>query len=523
MPALGYDNEKFIFACKFDERMIAKNAGLRWDSERKYWYTPDLQVAVRLREFAIGFAKTKLSKVIIDHKPWPLPLPVAPSGLHVMDHQKEAIKFALERNRCYLGLDPGLGKTICAALISTAIKQPTVYITPPFLVRNVEEEFLRWAPQLRVRVFKTKVLSTYRLDYDVLVVPDSLLVRSDMQNRIREFIKERGLVIVDEAHRFKNSDAKRTMALFGGKKKQGLVDLFERQIYMSGTPMPNRPVELFPVLNKAAPECIDFMNFFEYGRKYCGGHKNQYGWDFSGATNMQELSRRIKNPERAFMLRQKKSLLNLPPKIEEVFVVSDNMSTRLVKFDQAVREACGSSDPDDSDIKAAILENAGLEEWELHVATYRRLLGMEKAEPSIEYIKSLLTETEENVLVFAYHKDVIKKLVEGLHQFKPLVATGETSIQERHDTVKEFQNSKDRRLFIGNYIAAGIGFTLTKATRVIFVEFDWVPGVNEQASDRAHRIGQNESVLVQYVVYKDSIDKAVIDSLLNKKRSIKHI
>jgi SNF2 family DNA or RNA helicase len=76
---------------------------------------------------------------------------------------------------------------------------------------------------------------------------------------------------------------------------------------------------------------------------------------------------------------------------------------------------------------------------------------------------------------------------------------------------------------IGNYKAMGVGFTLTRATRVIFVEYSWNPAENEQAADRAHRIGQTETVFVQYMVYKDSVDKKVIERILKKREGSRHI
>jgi len=521
LPALAYDKETFIFSCAFADRGLAKDAGFRWDSERKIWYTTDLAVAARLREYAIGFAKTKLNQTIIEISPWTKPLPLPPEGYEYLPHQIEAINFALSRNRSYLGLDPGLGKTICAAIIAQVLARQTVYISPPFLVQNVVEEFKRWSPSLKVAIFKASAGNIRTYDaYDVLIVPDSVLNREVTLARIKAFIKERGLLFIDEAHRFKNPEAQRTQSLLGAKKVLGIVDLFERQVYLSGTPMPNRPVELYPLLSKVAPECIDFMSYFDYGRRYCGGHRNEYGWDFTGASNVKELAVRVIAPNGPFMLRQKKHLLNLPPKLEEVFVVSDDMPPRLASLDSKLGDAYANIE--DLIKKRLTVENGLLGE-DLHIATYRRLLGVEKAGAIIDYIKALIAETDESLIIFGYHKDVIKKLSDELASFKPFVITGDVAVDKRQDIVKEFQASKDRRIIIGNYVAMGIGFTLTKATRVIFCEFDWVPGVNQQAADRAHRIGQRSSVLVQYVAFKDSIDKAVIETLLRKQRSINHI
>ncbi len=95
--------------------------------------------------------------------------------------------------------------------------------------------------------------------------------------------------------------------------------------------------------------------------------------------------------------------------------------------------------------------------------------------------------------------------------------TGDVLKAKRQPLVDEFQKNPKRRLLIGNIEACGLGFTLTKATRVLFVEFSWVDGQNGQASDRAHRIGQNQSVLVQYVVLKDSFDRQRMETLLRKR------
>lgn len=524
MPALGYDSEKFIFACNYEDRLLARDAGFSWNAEAKVWYTTSLAVAARLRSYAVGLARTKLNQVSIVKKPWTSPLPLPPAPYELLPHQREAISFALGQNRSYLGLDPGLGKTICAAVITAALHRPTVYITPPFLVNNVVEEFKRFAPSLKLRVFTSRYSLAYaapnRYNFDVLIIPDSLLGRPELTVVIAAFTVDRGLLIVDEAHRFKNESAKRTKALFGTKKTKGVVDYFSRQVWMSGTPIINRPMELYPVLSKVAPETINFMGMFDYGRRYCAGHQNQFGWDFSGASNVKELAAKVIAPSGPFMLRQKKDkILNLPPKIEELFVLSEDLTPRLAKLDSSIFEKY--SDVEDL-IKDQLSKDAGID-GEVHIATYRRLLGVEKARASIDYIKALLAETDENILIFAFHKAAIAVLARELAKYDPVIITGDVAVKDRQNLVNKFQTSKASRLVIGNYVACGTGFTMVKASRVIFVEFSWSPADNIQASDRAHRIGQSRQVLVQYVVYAKSIDHAVVNSLLRKGRTLAHI
>lgn len=523
-----YRNGNFLCRTSFDFRHYPREAGFRWNPDLKVWYTPHHGIAVRLREYFDESAKRELSPAIIEISPFAGPLTVPPEE-DLLDHQSPAAKFALERRNSYLGLDPGLGKTIVAAVVAATLGEPVVYICPPFLTRNVEAEFKRWAPSLKV-----KRLSEYsRVDFDVLIVPDSMLIREGTFEEVYFFLKTvkgarpgvKPVVFIDEAHRFKSDEAKRTHALLGkttrrGKQSIGLVDSFERVIYMSGTPMPNRPIELYPILSKSAPETIDFMSEFDYGKRYCAGYHNGHGWDFLGASNLPLLAKRVIAPTGPFMLRMKKSLINLPPKLEEVVVVNDEMRPRLARFDSAIGQAYANVE---DLIKARIAADAGKSEDELHIATYRRLLGEQKVVPAVEFISSILDETEESILVFAFHKEVINGLKKRLKKYLPLTITGETPMKERQEIVEKFQKWDHYRLFLGNYLAAGTGFTLTKATRVIFVEYSWVPGDNEQAGDRAHRIGQKEPVLVQYLVYKDSIDKAVIETLLRKRRNIQHV
>lgn len=506
MATLTRDKDIFVFHCSFAEREIPKRAGFRWDPDAKKWYSYDLAAAVRLREYSDNAAKSFLNRHCLQVSPWPNPLPQPPKGLALLPHQVQALQFALGRNHSYLGLDPGLGKTPVAAMIARATGGRVVYICPPFLLYNVMAEFRRWGAEDLIYVF-----------------PDSLLNREDTHDIIRRLGKGAWAktIIVDEAHRFKNPESKRTQALFGKGRLDGLVQHFPRQVYMSGTPMPNRPIELFPVLAKAAPETIDHMDYFKFGLRFCAGRRTDYGWDFSGASNMAELNERVIHPAGPFMLRMKKELLNLPPKIEEVFVVSADLSPRLAQMDKGLGEAYANVE---DLIKHQLAKADGRESGaELHTATYRRLLGVEKIKASADYIKSILDETTDAVLVFAFHKEVIAGLTEALKAHLPLVIDGSVKPEERHAKVKTFQESSAHRLVIANYVAGGIGFTMTKANRVLMVEFSWVPGDNDQAGDRAHRIGQTQSVLVQYVVYKDSLDKAVIETLLRKRKALQYV
>ncbi len=450
---------------------------------------------------------------MIEIEPWSLPLPPSPTGLKRKRHQGVAARFALSRSASYLRLCPGLGKTIVAACVAVASGGRVLYVSPPSLVLNVLSEFEKWAPGLRVGIMGPKGLDTFGLD--VLIVPDSIIGRREVYETAAYFgavAVEPTTLIVDEAHRFKNAATKRTKGLFACDEP------YERKTLMSGTPLPNRLMELYAILSRYAPETIEWRNEFRYGVRYCAGHKGKFGWDFKGASNIKELQRAVLAPSGPFMLKMTKELLDLPPKSEAILVVGDKLKGEVAKLDRAAKKQYGENV--DELIERRLAAKVGKDE--IHMATYRRLLGLEKVSPVAAHVRMILEDTESAVLLFCLHVEVVERFIEKLGKFNPYVITGATSRKQRKLQVDDFQRNKRRNLFVGNLTAMGEGNTLTKADRVVIAEPDWVPGKNTQGGDRAHRIGQEKPVHVEYVVYKNSMDKIVIESVLRKRQDISH-
>jgi len=98
-----------------------------------------------------------------------------------------------------------------------------------------------------------------------------------------------------------------------------------------------------------------------------------------------------------------------------------------------------------------------------------------------------------------------------------VVMTGETSIEDRQKAVDSFQTDEKVQVFLGSIKASGLGITFTAASNVIFCELDWTPSAISQAEDRTHRIGQDESVLVQHIVVDESIDSMLAKKLVKKQ------
>lgn len=507
------------------DRGLAASAGFTYDSIYDEWVSTKLGNAVKLREYADSHALKIIKRAHLSFSPWLGALPYrekADRGVQApLPFQPEAARFALSRNHSYLALDPGLGKSMIAALVRNALACPAVYITPPFLALNVKDEFLRWSTPIESNTLK--------------IVPDSIIHRGETRRLIAEFVrrmKRRGheqvALFVDEAHRFKNASALRTQSLLGDR---GLTLLFDRVTMLSGTPLLNRPMELFPVLNRLAPETIGYKSEHQYGLRYCdatervatckacqgsgcryckGQGNHGRSWDYTGASHVSELSEKIKP---AFMLRMRKLdvLKDLPPKTESLVFISKDVPPALAALD---RKLLAEFSPED--LLRADSRNT-------HVSRYRKELGILKVPYAVSFLLEELENGDESFLVFAIHKEVVSRLALGLAKYRPLIIDGSVSKPERHARVAEFQAVHDRRVMILNIAAGGVGFTLTKATRVVDVEYSWSPTENDQCHDRSHRIGQEQPVHVQYLVFQNSMDRAVLESNLKKRKVINQI
>lgn len=508
---LSYSGNMFVFSCSFENRHIAKHAGFNWSPSLKKWYTSYFFIAKSLEKYADESALKEFerSSIVVTES---APETVWPKGLTPRNYQLEGVRWATTRNRSLLRHDPGTGKTIEAALALNAIPGNTLIIVPPFLKINWMRELNTWCvPKRSITLIETGDAIAYNWNVDILIVPDSLIAKPSINKML--MARRFKWVFIDEAHRFKNGATQRTSALFGNDrinaKNTGLVGLGERVVALTGTPMPSRPIELYPILKALAPETIDFSNKHQYAEKYCGAFFDGFGWNYNGASRQDELHKKLRSN---FMHVIKKSevLTELPPKVYEKIYIPHNVLSKA-----------------QNDFEHEILKEYALDDLSTkalgQMTAHRKQLGEAKADFAIGFIKEILENTDEKILVFGWHNSVLTKIERALLDYEPFLITGKTPNAVRINYVDQFQADKNKRIIIGNIQAMGVGLTLTAATRVIFTEFSWVPAENEQAEDRIHRIGQLNSCLIQYLVVEDSIDEWQLDSIMKKQENIKKI
>ena len=150
------------------------------------------------------------------------------------------------------------------------------------------------------------------------------------------------------------------------------------------------------------------------------------------------------------------------------------------------------------------------------IEALKQLAVKGKLEQAMDWIEDFL-QSGKKLVVFATHKFVIQTLVDEFPDISVKV-DGSVSMKKRQEVVDQFQKDKKIKLFIGNIKAAGVGITLTAASDVAFLELPWTPGELEQASDRVHRIGQNDSVSIYYLLAHETIEDKIATMIDNKRK-----
>lgn len=297
-------------------------------------------------------------------------------------------------------------------------------------------------------------------------------------------------LVIDEAHYIKSRSAIRTI------RTRTLSKRADRIWTLSGTPMLNRPIELWPMLNM---QKVTDLPYFDFGKRYAAGWKSRWGWDFTGASHLDELRDLLDG----YMLRRTKEdvLKDLPPK-----------TLQVVRFEgKAV-------DGDDPRVLRALLDekpNTSVLSIE-GLAEIVHLIGLMKVDPTVSLAEDILN-VEDKVVIFTHHRDVLAAIEKRLKKHNPVVVQGGMSVENKHEAVTRFQNDPECRVFVGNIQAAGTGITLTAARHVVFAETDWVYANIIQAADRCHRIGQRGNVLVQFITKRGSIDEYMLIRALEKQ------
>ncbi len=421
--------------------------------------------------------------------------------LDLFPYQKKGVAFIEAKGgRALLADEMGLGKTIqgLAWLQLHPEKRPAIILCPSHLKLN-------WAKEAKAVLSGKPEIQILQGTKPYEITGEIIIINYDILSKWVDTLKtiQAQVLIFDEAHYIKSNSAQRT------KATKSLAKGIPHVIALTGTPIVNRPIEGFNIAQVINNKL--FPNFMDYARKYCGAHHNGFGWDFTGATNKEELHKKLVE---SIMIRRKKAdvLPDLPSKLYSYTPIKlDNEKEyRKVEADfiRFVKETKGK----EAAIKASRAEHLA------KIEALKQLSIQGKMKQATQWIRDFLDANGNKLVVFAVHKTTVDHLME---EFKgeAVKIDGSVSATKRNEAVEEFQNNPKVKLFVGNIQAAGTGLTLTAASSVAFLELPWTPGELVQAEDRCHRIGQKNTVNVYYLLAADSIEEKIAE-ILDEKRSV---
>jgi len=498
---------------------IKKIPGNRWMPPKKCWTLP-LDQKTEVERLLLRYGKENTTAAIPEEVGVIAPMPELtveiPLAATPFPYQKRGIAYNLQYKRVIVGDQPGLGKTLQA--IGTAVgsqRKCILVVCPSSLKLNWQREFEKFAgwksiilsdsvkntwttfhKVAGIRVFITNYESLKKYFVQAINKPKDVPLRLN-HIEFKQSIEHFDMVIIDELHRLKDGStqqSKFTMGITRGK---------EYVLGLTGTPVVNKPKDLVAQLHIIG-RLADFGGYKYFMDRYCGGNG-------SGSSNLRELNYRLQTT--CFYQRQKKEVLTeLPDKMRQIVLcdISTNkeyqealhdLSTYLSDYRQKTDEEVARSMRGEIMVKIGVCKN---------------ISARGKINDIIEHIDEIIGSGEK-IGVFIHQKEIAQALKN--HYPNALTITGADSQEDRQNAVDSFQNNPACNIILLSIKAAGVGLTLTAASRCAFVELPWHAADCDQCEDRFHRIGQKDSVQCAYFLGKDTIDEDIYE-IIEKKRSI---
>ena len=495
--------------------------GRRFDGAKKVWIVPTRsrveleRMIYQIQQFEninwVNGTEKKEEDIAYDIPE--LPDLTVPHNLKIQPYpyQLKGIARGLELKRFMNCDEPGLGKTLQSiATINLADAFPCLVICPSSLKINWLREWEKFTDK-KAMILTDKVRDTWTFFFQtgmhqVFIVNYESLKKYFVQRikkaegwtlRDVEFRNSINLfksVIIDESHRCKSASTQQA------KFCKGICTGKEWVIELTGTPVVNRPKDLIPqlaILNRME----DFGGYKPFVNRYCSGQRE--------ASNLKELNF---NLWQYCMFRREKSLVltDLPDKIRQVNTCE---ITNRKEYMDAERDLImylqKYKDADDDKIEKALRG-----EVMVKIGLLRNISARGKVRDVIEFVKDFRENGKKIILFCSLHE-----VVDQLKRYFPTAVsvTGRESPDEKQRAVDAFQNNPKADIIICSIKAAGVGLTLTASSNVAFVEFPWTYADCCQCEDRAHRIGQKDSVTCYYFLGRRTIDEKVYRIIQEKK------
>jgi SNF2 family DNA or RNA helicase len=438
--------------------------------------------------------------------------PVLPTTLQaeLRDYQLEGFNYLSRLTNWNIGAcladDMGLGKTVqaIALLLEQAEYGPSLVIAPTSVCFNWVDELNKFAPSLNVSLLHNENQREQSIAGvtagDVLVCSYNLLQYESTTLQSQAW----NLLVLDEAQNIKNHTTKRFKAACELNSK--------RRIALSGTPIENHLGELWSLFRFLNPGLLGSLDKFQ--KKF-----------ITPISNKNKIAKQtLKNLIQPYVLRRTKTqvLSELPPKIEQSIYVEP--SNEEMAFYEVVRQRAlaniANLNADENKRFSILAEITRLRQACCHSSLVDENIKLENSKLTafLELVQELI-ENKHKVLVFSQYVRYLEIVQQTLRDNKIdyQYIDGSTAINQRKTAVAEFQSGKGGDVFLISLKAGGTGLNLTAADYVIILDPWWNPAVEDQAADRAHRMGQQRPVTVYRLIMKNSIEEKIIHMHKDKR------
>ena len=425
-----------------------------------------------------------------------LPVPVLPagSGFTPYPHQISGAAILLKNRKYILADTMGLGKTFTAILAAYNRTGRKLIVTPASLKLNWRNEIVRFGiPESEICVISSKtVKEDLKSNAEwVIVNYDSLRC---VHREIPLSIWAEGFTtaVFDEAHYCKAVNAKGGPGSMRSRFSAVIAEKIPNVYLLTGTPITNKTRDIFMLLKMVGSPLA--KNWFAFAHRYCGAERNSFGWQFDGASNREELNRKLRD---CMLRRRIENTLDMPQKIRSYIPVEAD----LKDYDRILKKYLS---PDDDSSPLAVLN------------AMKQAAAMGKTDKTCSLISDLL-ENGKSVVVYTCYLEPAEKICRCFGDDCVRI-TGDVSAEDRQGAVEKFQNG-EKKVIVCTVSAGGVGLTLTRSDVVVFNDFDYSAANMRQAEDRIWRIGQRNACSIFYV-YADKclLDETLCD-MLNRKLS----
>ena len=439
-------------------------------------------------------------------------------------YQKHGLSWLLFlRNLGFGGIladDMGLGKTIqvIAYLLSANPKAPSLIICPASVIRNWDKELSRFSPSLKVYIHHGQERRKEK-EFRKLIEKKDLIISSYATIRQDQEIFE-GIawdtIIVDEAQNIKNPLAKQTASI---NKLSG-----NHRFCLTGTPVENRLSELWSIMSFANPGFLSHWGSFK--KRFAEPIEIEN--DVSTSRTLQK----IISPFVMRRLKTDKNIISDLPKKTEIkeycTLTKEQASLYQAVVDDSLEKIKTNGENRRALIMAALIK---LKQVCNHPANYlkdaKKLENRSGKVARLREMLDVITKNNEKCLIFTQYKemgDLLKLDLEEFFDIPVCFLHGEQNTKTRERMIEIFQSNDEKspKIFILSLKAGGVGINLTKANHVIHFDRWWNPAVENQATDRAFRIGQRKDVFVYKFITSGTVEEK-IDEMIESKLNLSNL